>query len=142
MNNPIQMDRARAFVQSRAQDFMSTTCEIKRPHDPSFDISTGFGNAGSRSTIYTGKCRVHEVTNGPVVMIGEDEISQQNTQISIPWNADPVPIKGDYIKITASRVDTNLVGRLFVITDMAKSGELRATRRFNVSVIEERVPHA
>jgi hypothetical protein len=142
MSNPIQMDRARAFIQSRAQDFMSTMCEVKRPKDPTFDITTGFGEAGTRTNIYNGKCRVHEISGGPVVMVGEDEISQQNTQISFPWDMSPVPIKGDYIKITSSRVDTNLVGRVFKITDMAKSGELRATRRFSVVMIEEVVQHA
>lgn len=137
--NPIQMTNARNFVRNRAPSFMTSTCTISRPKDPTFDINTGTASGGTRTTIYTGVCRVWEVTGPGVVTVGEDDIIQQTTNISIPWDTDPVPIRGDYIKIETSATDDNMVDRLFEIIDMAKSGELRATRRFSVQMVQEKV---
>ncbi len=139
MANPLLISRARKYVRQRATATMSSQCQITRPKDPTFDKNTGLATSGTRTTIYTGKCRVWEVTGGGVTVITEEDIAEQNTQISIPWDTSPVPIKGDYIKITSSVADSNLVNRLYLITDQAKSGELRATRRFSVKGVQESV---
>lgn len=133
------MSKARAYVRARAAESMTSTCVITRPVDPSFAAATGLATGSEGDEVYSGICRVWEVTGGGVVVVGEDEIAQQTTNISSPWDSSPVPIKGDYIKIATSLTDTNLVGRLFMITDQAKSGELRATRRFSVMEVQEKV---
>jgi hypothetical protein len=56
----------------------------------------------------------------------------QSTQLSIPWNTSPVPRKDDEVEIITSPQDPEMVGKRFVIDSSAKTGELRATRRFSV----------
>lgn len=116
---------------------MTSNCRIERSTAPAFDINTGFANAGTKTLIYTGICRVWEVTGSGTVVVSEESVYEQTTQISIPWDVSPIPIRGDYITITGSSSDTNLVNRVFEIQDQAKSGELRASRRFSVKLVQE-----
>lgn len=124
--------RALDYVRSRAENIMQATCRIERVLKPTFDQSTGNATAGGRQTIYEGPCRIWEVSGGNVVMVGEDEVSMQNTQLSIPWDVDPVPIKYDQVQILAHNTDDSLIGKRFEILSGAKAGELRATRRFAI----------
>jgi hypothetical protein len=68
-------------------------------------------------------------------MVGEDEVPLQATQLSIPWNADPVPRRDDEVEVLTSD-DPAMVGKRFRIMDVAKAGDLRPTRRFTVQTIE------
>lgn len=125
------------FVRSRATELMDYECKIERVQLPSFDESTGKATSGGRITVYTGPCRIWEVSGGGPIMIGEDDIVMQNTQLSIPWNVTPVPKRDDEVEITSSHSDTEVVGKRFVIDSAAKAGELRATRRFSVRGYEK-----
>lgn len=137
MSNPVQLDRAISTVRTQAEQFMRSTVTVRRHALPVFDINTGQSNSGANTLVYHGKARFWEVTGGGTVIVGEDEISQENTQMSIPWNASGVPIKGDLVKVDADP-DANMVGRVFAIQSMAKSGLLRPTRRYSVQMVEER----
>lgn len=125
------------FMRSRATEVMSYQCKIERVQLPSFDESTGKATSGGRITVYIGPCRIWEVSGGGPIMIGEDDIVMQNTQLSIPWGVDPVPKRDDEVEITSSHSDTEIVGKRFVIDSSAKAGELRATRRFSVRGYEK-----
>ena len=131
MSYPIS-ELAKAFVRQRATDVMAYTCRIERVHKPSFDQASGTAVPGSRVTIYEGKCRIWEVTGGAPVVIADDEITMQSTQLSIPWDTPQVPKRDDEVEILTSPEDHTLVGKRFVIDSNAKAGELRATRRFAV----------
>lgn len=130
--------RARDYVRNRATGVMQSTCRIERVNPPSFDQSTGRATSGSREVIYEGVCRLWEVSGGGMTVVNEDEIVMQNTQLSIPWDASPVPRKEDEVVITSSNTDSAVVGKRFVIDSSAKAGELRATRRFAVRGYQKR----
>lgn len=132
----IQLDRAIQAVRSRALLFMTSTVQIRKAVKPTFDINTGRAASGSGALVYEGLARIWEVTQGGSVVVGEDDVNLENTQLSIPWNISPVPQKGDLVKVLTSD-DANLVGRVFAIRSAAKSGLLRPTRRFNVTLHEE-----
>jgi hypothetical protein len=138
MMQTLWMTKAREYVRSRAQWWMSAECIIERNIAPVFDIGTGLATGQDKTLIYEGKCRVWELTTGGQVLVNEQSIEMQNTQLSIPWDFGPVPIVDDLVTITDSATDTNMVGRMFEIIDMVKSGELRATRRFSVHLIQEK----
>ncbi len=72
-----------------------------------------------------------------MTVVGEDGVYEQTTRVSLPWNVAPVPVRGDYIKITESVTDSHLVGQVFEITDQAKSGELRPSRAYSVHTVQE-----
>lgn len=129
--------RARAYVRRRATAQMYATCVIERVDEGLWDPLSNLVTAGGRIVIYTGVCRVWELSGPQPVDIGDDQIVLQSTNVSIPWDVDPVPHRDDEVKITGSAVDFDLVGRRYRILDEAKSGDLRATRRFLVHGVEE-----
>lgn len=131
----INTDAAMAYVRQKATEMMNETCVIERVRPPSFDQLTGTGVPGSRTTIYSGPCRLWEVASGGPVLINEDEVLMQNTQLSIPWDIETLPKRKDEIEIIGSRSDDLVVGKRFVIESSAKAGELRSTRRFAVSSV-------
>lgn len=130
MTYPISQ-QAINFVRKRATEVMISECVIERINKPSFDEANGRAVPGSRETIYEGPCRIWEVQGGGPVVISEEDITMQSTQLSIPWATSPVPRRDDEVTITDSR-DDELIGKRFVIDSSAKSGELRPTRRFSV----------
>lgn len=135
MSNPITQN-AINYVRSKATSVLSSECVIERVTRPTYDDTTGTATTGSRTTIYEGPCRVWEVTSGAPILVAEDEVIMQSTQLSIPWDTDPLPNHNDEVEITASRTDTQMVGKRFVIDSSAKAGEMRATRRFAVRVMQ------
>jgi hypothetical protein len=111
---------------------MQASCRIERVTPPTFDQASGTATAGGRTLIYEGPCRLWEVSGGAPVVVGEDDIVMQSTQLSIPWDVPVVPKKDDEVVITAHPTDQYVVGKRFVIDSSAKAGDLRATRRFAV----------
>jgi len=125
--------RARAYVRRRTTAGMFSTCQIERIASPDWDGVTNLVTSGQRSIIYTGPCRVWEVSGGsPFTPADAEGIVLQTTNLSIPWDTDPVPNEDDEVLILSSLVDDQLVGKRFRILSSAKAGDLRATRRFVV----------
>jgi len=124
---------ALAYVRERATGMMNSVCRIERVKRPSFNQETGTAVPGQKTTIYEGPCRIWEVSGGGPIMIAEDEVVTQNTQLSIPWGTNPVPERDDEVQIIEAPTDFSLVGKRFAIESSAKAGDLRATRRFNVT---------
>ena len=124
---------ARNYVRSRATEEMDATCRIERVTAPVYNETTLIASPGSRTTIYEGKCRVWELSSSSVVMVGENETTIQSTNLSIPWDVNPVPDKDDEALIVACPSDSSLVNKRFQIQSSAKSGALRPTRRFSVT---------
>lgn len=131
--------RAQNYVRSRAVENMTATCVIERVGAQTFDEDTSTLTSGSRVVIYTGLCRIWEVTAGQVVPVGEvDEVVLQSTRLSLPWDTSPVPKRDDEVWIQTSPADSALVGKRFRILSAAMGGDLRATRQFVVQGIQER----
>lgn len=116
---------------------MLSTCVIERVNQGDWDPMSNLVTAGGRTVIYTGVCRVWELSGPQPIDVGDDQIVLQSTNVSIPWNAVPVPRRDDEVKIVSSQSDLDLIGRRYRILDEAKSGDLRATRRFLVQGFEE-----
>jgi len=120
------------YVRTRAESIMGYTCRIERVKKSSFNQETGTAVPGGKTTIYEGPCRVFEVQSGAPMIISEEDVVMQTTQLSIPWDVDPVPIRDDEVQILSADDDQYMVGKRFVIDSSAKAGELRATRRFMI----------
>ena len=129
--------RARKFIQARATGNMTYTCRIERLAEPVFDEATSMMTSATATTIYTGVCRVFEVSGGAPITINEDAVVIQSTQLVIPFDATPVPVRDDEVVILTAQFDPALVGKRFRIMDAAKGGDLRASRRFTVQGVQE-----
>jgi hypothetical protein len=133
VTSPISAE-ARRYVRARATEVMEYTCQIYRGSTPEgYDESTLVYTAGGLADlIYEGPCRIWEVAGASAVVLGDTEVYQQPTQMSIPWDESVIIRRYDEVLITEAPEDSQMVGERFEIQSIAKGGELRATRKFQV----------
>ena len=126
---------ARKYVRSRATAVMEYTCRIERSGVPEgYDEDTLiYTPAGVAEVVYEGSCRVWEVAGAGSVVVGDTDVYQQSTQLSIPWDTPEVVKRYDVATILTAPQDSQMVGKRYEIQTVAKAGELRATRRFEVT---------
>lgn len=136
MASPIS-PRARAYVRSRATQVMEYEVLIQRPGKMGHDSGTLVAQNASPTDLYQGKARIWDVSSGNTVVIGETETLLQNTFLSIPWDTEVLIRKGDQVEVLAAPQDSEMVGRRFKINSKELAGELRATRRFSLTLLAE-----
>lgn len=136
MTSPITA-QARSWVRARATGVMEYTCQIVRGDTPEgYDEDTLiYTAAGIGTVVYEGKCRIWEVSNSSTVVVGDTDLYQMTTNLSIPWNTTAVILRYDEVTILTAPQDSQMVGKRYEIQTIAKAGELRATRRFEVTGI-------
>jgi Family of unknown function (DUF6093) len=134
VTSPISAE-ARQWVRARATEVMEYTCRITRGDRPEgYDEETlVFTPDGLAEVIYEGICRIWEVANTSSIMVGDVDIYQTNTNLSIPWDTPAIVKRYDEVTILTAPQDSQMVGKRYEIQTVAKAGELRATRRFEVS---------
>jgi hypothetical protein len=134
MTSPISAE-ARRYVRTRATEVMEYTCQVTRGHAPEgYDEDTLiYTPAGLAEVIYEGICRIWEVTNANSVVVGDMDVYQVNTNLSIPWDSMVIIKRFDEVEILTAPQDSLMVGKRFEIQSGAKAGELRATRRYEVT---------
>jgi hypothetical protein len=136
MTSPITA-QARAYVRSRATAVMEYTCQIERGGVPEgYDEDTlVYTAAGLAEVVYEGLCRIWEVAGSSAIVVGDTDVYQVSTNLSIPWDSSVLVKRYDVATILTAPQDNQMVGRRFEIQSVAKAGELRATRRFEVTGI-------
>jgi hypothetical protein len=114
---------------------MEYTCRIERSGVPEgYDEDTLIYTAeGVATVIYEGTCRIWEVANASSVVVGDTDVYQMTTNLSIPWDTPEEIKRYDVVTILTSHTDDQMVGKRYEIQTVAKAGELRATRRFEVT---------
>lgn len=129
--------RGTRLVQNLATAQMFQTCAIERLAAATYDTDTLVAVPGTRSTIYTGRCRVWEQENPSAVsMVGTDFLSYQ-TILSLPWDTSAEVRLMDEMELTGSPTDALWVGARFRVQNAKFGGNLRATRSF---VLERLTP--
>jgi hypothetical protein len=126
---------ARSYVRARATEVMEYTCRITRSGPPATydEDSLVYTPDGIAEVIYEGKCRIWELSGASMIAVGEAEVIQQPTQMSIPWDAPVSVMRYDQVEVLTAPAESQMVGERFEIQTVAKAGELRATRRFEIS---------
>lgn len=114
---------------------MAYGCKAERVQKPSYNETSLVAIPGSRTTLYTGVCRVWEVSGGAVTVIGEVDIAMSTTNISFPYDAPVFKMMDEIVITSAPDQDTALVNKRFQIQSKAMAGELRATRRYIVKAV-------
>jgi hypothetical protein len=129
--------QALGYVRSRATRMMTHTCKVERVTKATYDETSLIATPGAKTIIYSGVCRIWSISGSAFVVVGETDVMMQNTQLSIPWDVDPIPQHNDEVTVLTADDDDSLVGKKFQIQDSGKSGALRATRRFTVISMEK-----
>lgn len=127
---------AGAYVRKRTTEHMVDSCKIWKPGAPVVDPVTGVATRPQSTIKYEGPCRFWEVPSGTQVIVGDQQITQAQTYLSLPYNSI-IPESDDVVQITDSD-DIDLVGRMVNVISVVRGGGLRASRRFLVQVVESK----
>jgi hypothetical protein len=120
-----------ARARQLAESLMVDTCVIKRETGE----ATGSGGVitPTYSTLYTGKCRVQfKPMQGNGADVGEAYLLLVRREVQLPMTVTGL-LEGDRITITASALDPDLVGKVYVVRDVEAKTHLSARR---VTVLE------
>jgi hypothetical protein len=133
---------ARNYVRSHATAHMYYTISIVRMLTGVFDEATGGIVPAVGTEIYNGPARIWTVSGPQVISVGEDQMAFTATNISIPWDVDPVPHRDDIATVLTYEPhegfgDPALLDRSFRILDVQLGGQMYATRRMSVLAIGE-----
>ncbi len=133
-HTPISAE-ARRYVRHRATDVMEYTCIITRGQVPAaYDEDTLIYTPGGLAEIlYEGICRIWEVSSVASVVVGGTDVYQVSTNLSLPWDSTVILKRYDEVEVVTAPQDSLMVGKRFEIQSGAKAGELRATRRYEIT---------
>lgn len=123
------MSRASVLARGRSAALagMVDTCTITRVTNGAVDENTG-RIAQPSQTIYTGACRVqNQRAQSRAEEVGEDRPLLLPMEIQLPMTVTGLQV-GDRVTITASVNDADLVGRMFMVRDLAHKTEATARR--------------
>jgi len=96
---------------------MLDACTVSRPGDPATDPETGNVTPGS-TLVYTGPCKVQQtISQASNPSAGGHQFTVQDSRIDFPVDAGPLAV-GDVVKITASVLDPQLVGREMRVVEL------------------------
>lgn len=131
------MSRATALARGRkaAESGMADACTIRRPSGTgTTDPITGVP-AQNYTTLYTGACRVQSArAEAQREDVGEDHQLLLRLELQLPVAGTEGLKAGDEVTITSAVNDSDLVGRVFRIHDLAHKSEATARR---VQVVEK-----
>jgi|SRR5690606_35677725 len=113
---------------------MEDTCRIYRPGAMVIDPDNDSAKRGDADIKYEGKCRFWEVQAGSPVVIGDQQVTVTQSYLSLPFDSY-VPEQDDIVLIIAS-ADSDLVGRTVQVVATVRGGGLRASRKFQVRLVE------
>lgn len=108
-----------------AERLMQDTCTIRRVVSESTDPGSGVVTP-TYSTVYSGKCRVQQAGAASRVEAGQASLLMLPFQVQVPMSVTGVQAE-DQVVITAS-LDPDLVGRVFVVKDLAHKTHATARR--------------
>ncbi len=123
------MSRATVLARGRvaAETGMVDTCAIRRNTGESTDDFSGTVTINWLD-LYDGKCRVQQAqAQAHQHDAGEDYLLLLRLEVQLPMSVVGLQV-GDEITMTASTYDDDLVGRVFLIHDLAHKTEATARR--------------
>jgi len=129
----MSIEGAVARGRALAERLMVESCVIKRRTGE----TTGAGGVITPTygaDLYTGRCRVQVTYKRPGegVNVGEAYLVLERHEVQLPVSVTGLA-EGDQITITASVLDPDLVGRVYVVHDVLRKSHLTSRR---VTVIE------
>lgn len=125
------MSRATVLARGRvaAEAGMVDTCTIRRKAaGGTTDPDTGYPTQ-SYTALYTGRCRVQQhQASAQREDVGEDRLLLLRIEVQLPVDGSEGLAVGDEITVTAAAHDADLVGRVFLIHDLAHATEKTSRR--------------
>lgn len=113
-----------------AERLMQDTCTIRRVTGSATDPDTGVITP-TYATLYSGQCRVQQSSGQATQQdAGQDYLLMLRLEVQVPMSVTGLR-PADEVLLTASLLDPDLVGRTFLIRDLAH-GTHKTARRVGV----------
>lgn len=128
--------RAKTYVRRAAEAQFACTVRIFQTTVQALNTGTGLYTAVEGADVYAGPARIWSVDGAGVIATGEGDFAMQSTYCSIPWDHTPVPEVDQQVLVVSSD-DTGLIGRTFRIMSVDGGGQMRATRRMQITGLTE-----
>lgn len=110
-----------------ADALMLDACTVQRPGVPVTDPETGVVAPGL-TLIYTGKCKVQRtISQASNPTAGGHSFTVQDSRVDFPVSVGPFAVD-DVVTLTASTLDTQLVGRAFRVVELFHKSYATAQR--------------
>lgn len=126
------MSRTSVLARGRgmAEAGMTDACTISRANSgDTTNPITGYPATNATTTLYTGKCRVQQqAVISRAHDVGEDTVWVVRFDLQLPVVGTEGLAVEDLVTITAAVNDADLVGRTFVITELAHKSEATSRR--------------
>jgi hypothetical protein len=118
-----------AHGRAKAEAGMADACTIRRRNTGgTTDPVTGYPTQ-AYTQLYSGKCRVQQITGtSRPHNVGEDFVLISRIDVQVPVVGSEGLAVNDEITITAAVNDADLVGRVFLVHDLAHKSEATARR--------------
>lgn len=125
-------ERTKKYARQRAQDHMSAMVIIYRPEDPQieFDELTGISEVPAHITVYEGIARVWSIDTSGTLILGEADIAQASTNVSIPYDGTVDVRNGDVVYVLAHD-STAYQGKSYTVMGVNYGGFMDATIRMS-----------
>lgn len=118
-----------ASMRSTQVTAMPDTCTITRRAVASFNPGTGAYTPGAATSVFSGVCRIRPTVSDRVVQVGEQPVSLQTYDVTLPYNAGDVRVDDLWTGVACT--DTRLNGRELRVVDV-QSGSWVTARRLIV----------
>lgn len=126
MTRPPFTLRTQRYVRARALADMLDTIRIVRTGRGTLDETTLQMGMTSLSIVYEGEARIATASGGGVVMVADETLDTQNTNIYVPYQV--VAQQDDVVLVLSDQSDTDNVSRAFRVMDVDNGGLLRMAR--------------
>jgi hypothetical protein len=101
---------------------MDAECIITRPTSTGTTAGDGTYTPGSRTTIYTGVCRIVAITRpARIAVVGEAQETHRHFQVAVRFDA-PAILIDDLVEVTVS-VDPLMGGKKFRVLEVTYGSE-------------------
>lgn len=123
------MSAAEAALRGRreAESLMLDACTVHRPGAPVTDPDTGVV-APALTLVYAGPCKVQQtISQASNPTAGGHSFTVHDSRVDFPVSAGPFAVD-DVVTMTASALDTQLVGRTFRVSELFHKSYATAQR--------------
>lgn len=113
------------YLRAAVQTAMADTVRIVRPDIPVYDSTTGYATGVTKAGPgYFGKAHVHTAGQSAPITVGDTTEPMAVIEISVPFDAQPVPRNEDHVVIQAMGPlgDQTLVGETLRIINISNGG--------------------
>jgi hypothetical protein len=112
-----------AYLRKVVQDNMIDSIEVIRPGEPVYDASTGYATGVTSATPgYEGRAHIHPPNVSAGFDPGQGMVSLATVQVTIPFDAEPIPRAEDQVKVTLALSDPAMTGETLRIAHVSGGG--------------------